>query len=276
MSELVDAAVNPALAQKLANEAMKETKQVTVGVPEEVKPAPLPPDTSVELIAGYMDPVSGEVELQAEVRELNGVDEEALSRITDMGKVLLTTLERGTAKIGNERASKEKLDALLAGDRELLLVAIRKVTFGPEVKLEGACPLCGAENQTFDVDLDKDVKVRRLDDPTDRSFTVSCKVGEVDVQLPNGKTQAKLVSASDKTQAELDTILLKDCIGAINGMPVWDIKQIQSLGIKDRREIIKQLSERNPGPLLSEITKSCGSCGQEVPLPLTLADLFRL
>jgi dsDNA-binding SOS-regulon protein len=272
----VKASENAALAQELANKAMQEPTQVTVGVPEAPKPAPLPPDTTVTLAAGLLDVMTGECEMTAEVRELTGADEEALARIVDPGKSLLATLDRAVVKIGDKPAKKEDLDVLLAGDRELLLMAIRTATFGAEVKLEGACPLCSADDQTFIIDLNKDVKVVRLDNPADRNFMLDCKAGEVEVTLPDGTAQKKLVAAQDKTQAELDTILLKSCIAAINGMPIFDVKQIQGLGMADRRKIIGEIVKRSPGPRLAEIEKTCSACGQEVPLPLTLAELFRV
>jgi hypothetical protein len=58
-------------------------------------------------------------------------------------------------------------------------------------------------------------------------------------------------------------------------MPVVGQSQVRNLGIKDRRDILEEIAKRNPGPQLSEIKKACDTCGLEVELPLTLADLFR-
>lgn len=93
--------------------------------------------------------------------------------------------------------------------------------------------------------------------------------------LPTGDTQNKLVNASNKNTAELDTLLLSNCVIEINDVPVLGQAQIRNLGIKDRRSILEEIANRNPGPLLSEVKKACKTCGQEVELPLTLADLFR-
>jgi hypothetical protein len=266
-----------AQANEIVAQAMMVEDQVTVvGVPEEFTPAPLPPDTSVELAGGFQDYMTGEVSMEAEVRELNGIDEEAIAKIADPGKSLLTILQRGVVSVGDTKATVEILDQLLAGDRELLLIAIRKVTFGNEVKLEGACPECLAPDQTFTIDLTEDVEIRRLEDPMDRSFTMDTKLGKVLVSLPTGRTQKKLLQNAEKTVPELDTILLKDCVNEINGMPIVDVKQVQALGISDRRKITNEIADRAPGPRLGDIKKMCTACEQEVPLPLTVADLFRL
>jgi len=165
------------------------------------------------------------------------------------------------------------LDALLAGDRELLLLEIRKATFGSEITVKGT--LCGScqEDITITIDLNKDVEYRKLEG--DKEFTVDCKVGAVKVKLPTGFTQKALVNSINKTAPELDTIVLKDCVQEINGTPVINHSVVLGLGVMDRRTILTEISNRNPGPQLSEITKDCPTCGQEVSLPLTLADLFQ-
>jgi hypothetical protein len=109
----------------------------------------------------------------------------------------------------------------------------------------------------------------------DHTFVVKCKVGEVVVNLPTGSTQKAIVTSTNKTSAELDTILLKNCVESINGAPVLGMDDVRKLSLKDRRDILQEITNRNPGPQLSQIKVPCQSCGAEVPLPLTLAELFR-
>ena len=268
-TQKVTAATDPKLATKLIEDAINSVDQVVTTSEDEIQ---LPPDTTVELPGGLFDPIEGTTKT-AEVRELNGADEEAVAKSLDMGKGLLTILERATVKIGDKKPTREDLDSLLAGDRELLLLAIRKATFGSEIKLgPGACPDCG-EEQIFNVDLDKDVEIKQLDND-ERYFSVDCKIGEVRVGLPDGGTQKEMINSANKTSAELDTILLKSCISTINGLPLMNAQQVRELSVNDRRKILNAISDRNPGPQLNKIKKNCQACGQEVPLPLTLADLF--
>jgi hypothetical protein len=267
----INAANNPALANELAAKAMASPDPVVASSNVKVTTTP-PPDTTVELLGGLMDPFLGLIST-AEIRELNGLDEELLSKVTDPGKALLTILERATVKIGDELADKETLDALYAGDRELLLLAIRKATFGSDIKLgPGECPSCNVE-QVFEIDLSKDVPLKKFDG--EHTFNVKCKVGDVVVTLPTGSTQKAIVTSTNKTSAELDTILLKNCIESINGKTVLSLDDVRKLSLKDRRDILQEITNRNPGPQLSEIKIPCQSCGTEVPLPLTLAELFR-
>lgn len=273
-TQTLNAAENPALANKIAQEITKVQVEETVGSVPTIT-IPSLPDTNIDLPGGFYDPLDDQLVTTAEVRELTGADEEAIVKITEPGKALMTILEKATVSLGGKPADKETLSMLLAGDREALLLAIRRVTFGNEVELEAVCSRC-PELQTFVVDLEKDVEVKALEDRiNDRRFTLDLKVGKVKVALPTGDTQNKLVNASNKNTAELDTLLLSNCVLEINDVPVLGQAQIRNLGIKDRRTILEEIAKRNPGPLLSEVKKACKTCGQEVELPLTLADLFR-
>jgi hypothetical protein len=274
MSTIINAAENPQLANQLLEDVNSLVNQEVVGsIPEVVIPSL--PDTTVTLAAGFIDPFEGTVSTTAEVRELNGADEEAIAKLSDPGKALLAILERATVSIGEQPATKQLLGVLLAGDREALLLAIRKATFGSEVEVSTVCDKC-PELQTFKIDLDKDVEVKKLDDPLrDRKFTVELKAGLAKVNLPTGDVQTQIINATDKNSAELDTMLLAACVTEIGDQPVLSSNRIRSLGITDRRLLLDEIAKRNPGPQLSEIKKACGTCGQEVYLPLTLAELFR-
>ena len=269
MTTKVSAIDNPNLANQIVDEALGRVEK------EAAKPRvkiDTPPDTMVELCAGIQDPFNGLI-TNAEVRELNGADEEAIAKAADTGKALLTILERATVKLGGKPADSETLDMMLSGDRELLLLTIRRVTFGDEITFEGnLCSKC-TDTQKITVDLNKDVPLRKLEG--DRTFTVKGKSGVFELMLPNGSVQKQLVNSANKTTAELDTLVLKGCVKSINGNPVIDADSVRQLPIKDRRDILKAISDRNPGPQLNDVTKSCPNCGSEVPLPLTLADLFQ-
>ena len=268
---VINSHTNPELANKLVKEATELSEQ-EVMVNAVKPPLTLPPATEVDLPGGLFDPFKGIIS-NAEVRELTGIDEEAISKIADTAKSLLAILERATIKIGDEPASKDLIDSLFAGDREMLLLAIRKVTFGNEIKLgPGLCPHC-EEEQIFTIDLTKDVAIKKLEG--DAEFTVKCKAGDVLVTLPKGSTQKAIVEATNRTSAELDTIMLKSCVLSINSQTVINPDVVRNLGMLDRRTILKEISDRNPGPQLGALKKECQSCGQEVPLPLSLADLFR-
>ena len=270
MSNTINAAANPALANNLLNKAMAQP-EVTPAEVQIISPS----DTTVILPGGYITP-AGEVVTQAEVRELNGMDEEAIAKASNIGKAILTILQRGTVRVGNERADDNMLDKLLAGDRDALILGIFKATFGREVDMATLCSGC-SEFKTIKVNLDTDIKVKILTDPlNDRVFKVRGRKHEFTVQLPTGITQKELILNAEKTSAELNTLLLENTVLEINGSPVLSKLQVQSLGVVDRRTLSEEINKRLPGPQFEDVKVTCPDCDGEVSVSVNFGTLFRL
>jgi hypothetical protein len=234
-----------------------------------------PSDTLVDLPAGYITS-SGEVIKTAEVRELNGMDEEAISKSGSSGRAFATILSRAVVKVGETPATENVLDSLLVGDRDALMLGIYKATFGSEVEIPGYCAGC-KDFKLAAADLNRDVTVKILVDPiVDRRFTVHGKKNEFLVTLPDGRAQKELSTAEDKTGPELTTILLNHTVLEINGQPVIGKAQLQNLSIMDRRAISDALNERLPGPQFEDIVIPCPDCSGEVVVPFSLGALFRV
>ena len=268
MTKTISAAANPALANNLLNSALAETP-----VQEEVKITP-PSDNVVTLPGGFLT-ATGEIITEAEVRELNGSDEEAIARATNVGRALLTILNRGTVRIGNQRADEKLLDQLLSGDRDMLVLGILKATFGKTADLGGYCEGC-AEVKTVQVDLDTDIKVKALLDPiNDRVFTVEGRDRTYTVHLPTGITQKEMLQNTDKTSAELTTLMLENTVLKIDASPVLSKVQIQNLGLVDRRTISEAINKRLCGPQFDAVKVSCPDCESEVSVPVNFGTLFR-
>ena len=269
MTKTMSAAANPALANNMINKALAE-KPVQK---EEVNIIP-PSDTVVTLPGGYITD-AGEVVTYAEVRELNGTDEEAISKASSIGKAVLTILNRGTVKIGDKKATETMLDELLSGDRDMLLLAIFKVTFGKTADLNTVCPGCN-ELKTVQVNIDEDIKIKALADPiNDRVFTVNGKRNVFTVQLPTGRAQKDMILNSDKTAAELNTLMLENSVLKIDDSPVLSKLQVQNLSIVDRRAITEAINNRLVGPQFEDVKVTCPDCESEVTVSVNFGTLFR-
>jgi len=265
-TQTVKASENPDLVNQMVAQALAEPEKQQ----ESVVVTP-PSDVHVTLPGGFINS-AGESVTTVEVRELTGKDEEAIARAQNLGKALLQVLSRGTVKIGKEPATEDALDAMLAGDRDAVMLGIYKATFGNTPELQGFCGGCNAFKPVT-INLDEDIKVKTLvDEP---SFVVNAKCGEVVVTLPTGYCQKELVNNSDKTMSELTTILLENCILKINGRPVISKGQIQNLGISDRRLIGEAINKHAIGPVFEDISVTCPDCEGEVNTPINLGSLFR-
>ena len=268
MSNTINAAANPALANQLLNKALTEVPQETT--PEIVSPS----DTSVDLPGGYID-AAGEVIRTAEVRELNGKDEEAISKAPTLGKALMTILQRGTVKIGNQKADDKILDTMLIGDRDAILLGILKATFGSKIEIQSYCSGCN-DFKSVQIDVNEDIKIKTLEDPIDgRVFTVQGKNTEYVVQLPNGNVQKAMIDNMDKTSAELSTLVLEGTLVRIGNSPVLSKSQVQNLSLVDRRTLIEELDKRAMGPQFDDLKIKCTDCEGEVLVPINLGTLFQ-
>ncbi len=264
---MTDIITDAELIQKFAAKAMEE--------PAQVIKTRAPSESSVKLPGGFIEP-NGEVINTVEVRELNGADEEAVAKAGTSGKALNVLLQRGLVKIGSRNAEKADLDSILAGDRDTILLAIRKVTFGDDINITARCRDCG-DTQDVSILLSSDVPVVELKDAKeDRTFEVETKTGTAIVALPNGVTQRKLMENFERTPAEVNTILLAGCLVSLNGEPSEGAMTALSLGMADRTKLVDEIIKRNPGPRLGEVTRACKACGELMALPLSLLDLFRI
>ena len=256
---------------KVLNAAIAE---VTKEEPVVITPV-APSSNEVSLPGGYVTQ-EGVLIKYAEVRELNGSDEEAIAKSGSLARVLNTILQKGLVTVGEEKLTKDTFDELLSGDREAILLGIRRVTFGTTAEYNLVCQSC-AKSSIVEIDLDKDIPVKELLNPIlDRKWSVELRNGSATVTLPNGRAQTALMENSEKTTAELNTILLENCVLGVNGKGSLGASTVLKLGIADRETLIADILDKNPGPRLGEVTKTCEACGEVNPTPVSLVALFRL
>ncbi len=267
--------------------ALAKASSALAGTVKDPEPE-APPDTLVRLPGGL---VRGTLVIRAaEVRELTGEHEEALARAAraQPGSVvhfLNTLLECGTVRFGTEDPAQTSslLKDTLVGDRDALLIGIRRATYGDDIELEGwKCPECGGEAD-LTIPL-TDIPVLKLERPAkDATFDVPLRRGRTaEVRLANGADQAAVFVVGEQTVAERDSILLGRCLLAVRDKD--GTRHIttgtegaiaRKLSLPDRHAILKELTERQPGPKFNDIKFTHSDCGKEVGLAVGLPDLFR-
>jgi hypothetical protein len=262
-------------------ELTRDPKAVSSAIEELTKEAPVevktvaPSSNEVVLPGGYITQ-EGTLIKYAEVRELNGADEEAIAKAGSIAKVLNTILQRGLVKIGDQEVTKDVYDNLLSGDRDAILLGIRRATFGSTADYNLVCSKCD-QNSVVTIDLLKDVPLKELNNPIeDRKKTVELRNGNAVVIMPNGRAQTALLDNSNKTAAELNTIILEHCLVGVNGKGSLGTPTVLKLGIADRDTLVDAILADNPGPDLGAVTKACEACGESNDTPISLVALFRL
>src|SRR6185437_9023507 len=247
--------IDPAEAKNPLDNPVESNKEIDSLLKSTVSDYPtpgLPPDDLVVLPGGLVD--SGMVVRNVVVRALTGEDEEALARAVRGGNFfhyIDTLLERGTVAIGNHREQadvRKQLKSLLVGDRDAVVLGIRRATYGDDIEIKDwICPSCGEEsNISMTVE---DIPVGEMDDPvTENTFTVKLRRGRsARVRLANGYDQAAVFENLKLSQAERDTLLLSRCVLVLTesdgsertlaGFP----SVARGMSMPDRKTILKEM-----------------------------------
>jgi hypothetical protein len=268
-----DPSVN-ALAQQVIADANAAPEQPQAGEPPTV---PHPSDAiHVELPVGLFNPLDGEVINTAEVRELNGEDEEYFLRGKDFWDRKSRIVERGTVSLGSDKPEKSVLMTLAQGDREALLLAIRRATYGDDLEMSLRCPQC-RETHEISVDLRVEIPIREQDG---LNHELALKSGtKVAFHWPTGEDQKKVAEFVNKKRnanaGEINTQMLAQVLETIDSSPSFGETTARQMGLKDRNELVEYIAENNPGPIYDDIRFECPGCGLEDKVEVTFEDLFR-
>lgn len=261
----------------------EELNSLTKKVLQSLNPAPVIDelnDSQVKLPAGIV--IDGKVYQDAEVQELTGEHEEKLAKArttNNAAKYVNTLLLCGTVSVGGQEISQGLLDSMLQGDLDMLVLGIRRATFGDEFEIyEVQCPHCEELN---DLELDlKDIPVKELKDPETREFLIDLRRGrKAKIQFPTGAVQNEIFK-NNLTIPEMNSLTLAECVISFieadgteklsNGLA--DVKK---LGIVDRNTLQEYIYDNQPGPRYDQVTALCSSCEGEVSVPLSVGILFR-
>jgi hypothetical protein len=242
-----------------------------------------PADDTVILPGGLVK--QGELITTVTVKELTGEDEESLARAWQSTKPIVFVdrlLKCGVVRIGNEPSSETErlLSQLLIGDREALILGIRRATYGDKLDINGwRCQNCGV---SADLSMElSDIPVVTMSDPAnDTTFKVPLrKGGYAYARLANGADQMVMFE-KDLTQAQMETVLLSRCVttvvnakGTERSMAVFP-SMAREMSVSDRHAILNELRDRQPGPRYNKVKYTCESCNEEGLVVVTIGNLF--
>jgi len=226
-----------------------------------------------------------ERQLRAEVRELNGADEEAMARLKEGSPSYYTdlvdlVLKRAVESVGDTKVtivnSALVLGDLLVADRELLFKEIILATFGIEREYEGiSCPTCQAAND-ITVDVEGLIEVKPLAGEPVTKVTLRDKT-VVALHYPLGKDQKFVYDTNEElSPAGYNTRMIARCIDTVDGGPLRETMATSyalELGMADRRKIVTALAG-GPSVKFKEVEVPCTECGEAIPFAFGWADLL--
>jgi hypothetical protein len=279
-----DGFINPLINPEASNAAIAAVLGDNNNSPD--WPVPEPIESDLVKLPGGLVLGDDEVITHARVRELTGADEEAIARASvslNPFHFLNVLLECGVARIGDQPKSKTKelLKQMLVGDRDALIIGIRRATYGDTIEQEKwVCPECEGESD-LSIPLD-DIPVRKLDSPADAEFDVALRKGRTArVRLATGADQLGVFENLKLNLKERDSLLLARTVlsvteanGTVNSLTGLAHGTVAAMNMVDRNKILRELADRQPGPRFSEVTFVHDICNKEVTVAVGIGEMF--
>lgn len=230
-----------------------------------------------ELLQGYRDS-EGVIHKEFEVREMNGSDEEAISKkeIKSNGaKILRTLIARCCTRIGSyvkEDMKEAKwidiIQSLSVGDQDFILLKIREASLGEEIESNYVCPNPDCNEEILTTASLDELEIMPFDGLFEIPFELPKgfvdKDGKVlkkgKLRHPNGLDREVLDSVSKQNLGRANTLMLSRCITELEGIKVYD-ELVRSLSLKDRQYLMDLFNEHKFGVKL-EVEIECPTCYQ--------------
>jgi hypothetical protein len=197
-----------------------------------------------------------------ELRPLSGWEEEWLSCNSGAPPALAVSalLDACVTECGGGPCPKGMAAQLLAGDRDYLMLQLRRMTFGDRIRAVINCPACEAKMDTDFLAGDVPVERRPQTQPT---YSVDAGGGSIHFRLPNGADQEFVshMSTASAVEALLERCLLRDSFQSV------------ALANSERDAVIAAMEANAPRVDL-DLELLCPECGQESVVPFDTTSFF--
>ena len=231
------------------------------------------PEEGLFLLPGGLLDSNGECRREVKLRPLTGREEEWIADPTrEWTEAALVTalLQRTLERIGPHRATQEMIRSLPVGDRDYLMLKLRRITFGKRVEVILHCPRpeCG-KKMDIDFDLDQ-IPVERM--PTRPSYTMILSEAaapvedhghsqrEIVFRIPQGGDQEAARGWSASGGEDLFRRLLERCLLKIGGTEEQIADRVSRLSARAVEEIAAAM-ERHAPQVQVEMEARCPECG---------------
>jgi hypothetical protein len=224
---------------------------------------------------------AGHRQREVEVRALTGREEEGLAAADadDVAALVTTVLAACLVRLGDlSPVPVDLVRRLTVADREYLMLLVRRITFGDEVRANLQCPWEGcAEQVTVDVSLsDLPVRESATSGPLHvvrlSSDAAAGGPARLEVRLPDGRDQEELSALALRDEALALSALLARVVLRVDDEPART-DQVTALTPLARAEIEAEL-ERVAPLVESAMDVRCAGCGRGFVAPLDLRRLF--
>jgi hypothetical protein len=216
-----------------------------------------------------------EASARLRLRALTGWEEEYLER---------HQAEANTARLCNEilarclvapgedpGGSRRTVLDLLVAERDRELVALRRLSLGPDISAHVTCPECGETNEA---DFSLDALPVDFESPPRRVTLEVPDVGEVVLRLPTAGDQADVVDAGAEGDAERRSWLLARCLERYGDRDDgFDLEFTRGLPVRVRATLESAIEAASPD-LDLEMAVECLHCGASFVAPFDVQAFF--
>lgn len=242
-----------------------------------------------ELLAGYVDS-DGVTHKDFTIREINGRDEEAISRGDIKGNkcraasILLSRVcsQIGTLtpkSVGGKSEWEKVIKNLYVGDQDYMILKLREISVGEPIEVTHQCPnkSCNRKLTTI-IDLD-DIDI--IPFKGIRSIEFELPSGYVDskgvhknghISLPTGLDREILAPVVTNNVAKAETLMLTRLCKFDDNTPITD-DVMASLSLRDRKYLQKILNDNLFG-VNTLVDISCPDCGTEFTASLNVKNFI--
>lgn len=230
-----------------------------------------------DFVKGYVDE-SGTLHKDFELREMNGSDEEAISKAeikSNGAKMGRTLLERCCTRIGTIYKSdvksqewREMIQSLSVGDQDIMLLKLREISLGDEIETNYECVDSNCKSKITNIITIDELEITPYNGQELIDFELPKGLKDKDgnlirngkLRLPNGLDREVLDGVIRKNQGLANTMMLTRCIVELEGAKVHD-DFVRNLSMKDRNYLSEIIKENTFG-VNTTVEVTCPNCGE--------------
>ena len=236
-------------------------------------PAGGSPESPAAPVPAPADPATSSPRL--ELRALTGWEEEYLERHAtqpNTARLCNEILARCLVAPGADAdAARATVRGLLVAERDRELVALRRLSLGPDVSGQVPCPECGEESAA---EFSLDALPLDFERPPTTVRVEIGGAGEVLLDLPTAGDQEDLADAGLAGDAERRSWLLARCLRRYGGHEGdFDVAFTRGLPVAERAALERAI-ERSLPDLDLEMAVECSHCGAAIVAPFDVPVFF--
>lgn len=248
-------------------------------------PAIQEPGTVVQLPGGLIK--EGKVHRDAEIIPMTGYTRKVMAREdirSNPTKVTDAIFNQCLRRVGTYTINNRILDELLSGDRDFLLMEIRRISMGSTVRAEVECDGCRKRLEVrFDL---SEIKVRRLaekdyeitdidgDGAGAMFFRMNLSGVKALCRFSRGLEQKAVISMFEKNAIAASYKLYSSCLLEWNGqVGPFPPEFFDGLPLPVIDSFAEAFTERQPGPDFKQET-DCPSCGKKIQFTFRNSDFL--